>query len=70
MMTISTWGCFQCGLPSDGAVAVVCDACLESGAPILDVCHGYPKENMRTARESLTEPFDHDEVAHEGEQYI
>ena len=29
------WGCLVCRLPSDGAVAVVCDACLESGAPIV-----------------------------------
>jgi hypothetical protein len=62
------WGCVVCGLPSDGAVAVVCDACLESGAPILDVCFGYPKENVRTARTSLTEPFDHDPAAHEDER--
>ena len=64
------WGCVVCGLPSDGAVAVVCDACLESGAPILDVCSGYPASGVRVARESLTEPFDHDMAAHEGEQYI
>jgi len=61
------WGCFVCGLPSDGAVAVLCDRCLESGAPIIDVCHGYPKENMRMARTSCTEAFDHDPARHEGE---
>jgi len=61
------WGCFVCGLPSNGAVAVVCDSCLESGAPLLDVCHGYPKENMRTARESCIEAFDHDLSRHEDE---
>jgi len=62
------WGCVVCGLPSDGAVAVVCDACLETNAPILDVCSGYPKENMRTARASLHEAFDHDIVMHAGEE--
>ena len=61
------WGCVVCHLPSDGAVAVLCDACLESGAPIVDVCHGYPKENMRMARESLTAAFDHDLARHEDE---
>jgi hypothetical protein len=24
------WGCFQCGLPMEGATAVICDACAES----------------------------------------
>ena len=62
------WGCMVCHLPSDGAVAVVCDACLEAGAPIIDVCHGYPKANMRTARASLHEAFDHDMRFHEGER--
>jgi hypothetical protein len=61
------WGCFVCGLPSNGAVAVLCDTCLESGAPIRDVCHGYPKENMRMSRESCIEAFDHDPARHEGE---
>jgi hypothetical protein len=26
------WGCAQCGLPNDGAVCVVCDACLVANA--------------------------------------
>ena len=25
----SGWGCVQCGLPAEGAVAIVCDACIE-----------------------------------------
>ena len=25
----SAWGCFQCGLPIEGAVAIVCDTCIE-----------------------------------------
>lgn len=61
------WGCIVCGLPNDGAVAVLCDACLKADAPIRDVCHGYPKENRRTARESLKEAFDHDMRFHAGE---
>lgn len=62
------WGCVVCGLPSDGAVAVLCDHCLETSAPILDVCCGYPKENMRTARASLIAAFDHDPSRHVGEE--
>jgi hypothetical protein len=62
------WGCFQCGLPQDGAVAVVCDACMESDAPILDVCHGYASSSGRVARETCNEPFEHDMTRHPGEQ--
>lgn len=29
------WGCLVCGLPSDGAVAVVCDACCEAPTQLL-----------------------------------
>ena len=25
----SGWGCVQCGLPAEGAVAIVCDGCIE-----------------------------------------
>ena len=28
-MSESGWGCVQCGLSAEGAVAIVCDACLE-----------------------------------------
>lgn len=62
------WGCVVCHLLSNGAIAVLCDACMESGATIRDVCHGYPKENLRTARTSLKEPFDHDMRFHKGER--
>ena len=61
------WGCFQCGLPSDGAIAVLCDRCLESSAPILDACAGYPASGGRVPRESLDIPFDHDMRFHEDE---
>ena len=33
----SGWGCVQCGLPMEGAVAVVCDACFTThGDEIVD----------------------------------
>jgi len=60
-------GCLQCGLPNDGAIAVVCDRCLETNAPIFDVCYGYPSGGGRVARETLTEPFEHDMRMHPGE---
>lgn len=61
------WGCVQCGLPSDGAVAVVCDACLASGAPLIDVIDGWPAGQGRVPRARLTAPFDHDPARHPGE---
>jgi len=62
------WGCLQCGLPQAGAIAVLCDRCLETNAPILDVCYGYPSSGGRVARESCVEPFDHDMRMHPGER--
>jgi len=61
-------GCLVCNLPNDGAVAVLCDSCLETNAPILDACHGELASGGRAPRESLTEAFDHDMRFHEDEQ--
>lgn len=47
------WGCFQCGLPMDGASAVLCDACLEANAEIKFARTGYPAEDGRTPIEAL-----------------
>lgn len=63
----SGWGCFQCGLPMDGAVAVLCDDCIgkyENGTPIKYAVDGYPFENRRIPVEELTEPFKHDLSKH------
>ena len=61
------WGCLQCNLPNDGAIAVVCDRCLETNAPIFDVCYGYPSGGGRVPCETLVEAFDHDMRMHPGE---
>lgn len=61
------WGCFGCGLPSDGAIAVLCTPCLERGAEIMHVCVGYASSGVRVPRAACTEPFDHDLSKHEGE---
>lgn len=59
------WGCFVCGLPLNGAVAVVCDDCLESGAEFQFVCTGYPGEDGRTPIGELSdEVFEHDLEVH------
>src|ERR1051325_2230438 len=58
------WGCFACGLPPHGAIAVVCDTCL--GKPgqeiaLRFVCIGYPGDGERLRYEELDPtPFEHD----------
>jgi hypothetical protein len=58
------WGCFVCGLPFDGAFAVLCSTCL--GQTPVFVCVGYPAGNGARAllADLDPEPFAHDEVAH------
>lgn len=66
------WGCVVCGVPADGAVAVVCDACVEecgeNGDVIKDrlrwVCTGYPASEGRTPIQEATGFFDHDRAGH------
>ncbi len=60
------WGCVQCGLPANGAVAVVCDECLESNAERVEICYGYPGDKGRTPMpaEASRIAFDHDLSKH------
>jgi len=58
------WGCVVCGLPSDGAVAVVCDDCLDEEAPLKFICKGYASQGDRAPIETATEPFGHDLALH------
>ncbi len=59
------WDCFQCSLPPDGAIAVLCDECLEASLPIRFVCVGRPGEGNRLPIEQLNgEIFDHDMSKH------
>lgn len=59
------WGCLQCDLDMNGAVAVLCDDCLQGEAKILEVCFGYPKENSRVSIDVLSDvTFDHDPTRH------
>lgn len=58
------WGCFQCGLPMAGAVAVLCDECVSLRQPLRFACLGSPAENRRIAIEKLTERFEHDMSKH------
>ncbi len=63
------WGCVVCGLPPDGAVAVLCDPCfdrLNAGEATLKfVCRGYPATEGRIPFPELTVPHDHNmEIEH------
>jgi hypothetical protein len=64
------WGCLQCGLPADGAMAVVCDGCMGDDAPDVVVgrlrwaCRGYPAEDGRVPVGELTGSHEHDMSRH------
>ncbi len=61
------WGCLTCGLPSDGASAVVCDACMDADGDVVlkKACRGYPATEGRVPIEELgDEVFDHDLSKH------
>jgi hypothetical protein len=60
------WGCVACGLPADGAVAVLCDACTEryqkdETVELRFVCWGYATSGLRVPIDQLPPgEFDHD----------
>lgn len=64
------WGCVVCGLPMDGAIAVVCDECVEQRAEIRWVCADYPLSPGRVEITALTEPFQHDRSRHLPEDFL
>jgi hypothetical protein len=58
------WGCVVCDLPADGALAVVCDACLEKRAPLRFACQGYPGKDGRVPIDLLFGDHNHDMSKH------
>lgn len=63
------WGCVVCNLPSDGALAVVCDDCLHRQSDFKTVILGYPNNNGRTSYSSVSSTkFHHTMELHEREQ--
>lgn len=65
------WAWVVCGLPPDGATAVLCDECLgsdEPGHPLAReprfACRGLPATEGRIPIEDLTGIFGHDEEKH------
>ena len=66
------WGCVVCGLPSDGASAVLCDACFEAfadkKAALKFACRGYPATDGRIPLAELKGQHKHDMSKHPEEQ--
>lgn len=66
---VGAWGCVVCGLPAEGAIAVLCDACAEQvlkhGARIEQAVLGEAAECRRIPVENLPPgKFDHDHEKH------
>ncbi len=58
------WGCVRCLLPNDGAIAVVCDSCLEGKKPLRETCLGFPAKKERIPIEKLEGHHEHDHRFH------
>jgi|SRR5215831_381029 len=63
------WGCFGCGQPMNGAIAVTCEMCGpnspgEDFPPLKFACKGWPGSDGRVPYESLQGFFDHDMSKH------
>jgi hypothetical protein len=65
------WGCIECGLDLDGAIAVICEACTAGRDPddvvaaVRFVCRGYPHTDGRVPIAELSdEVFEHDKSRH------
>ena len=66
---IGGWGCAVCSLPAEGAVAFVCDPCVDAGREILDYVAGDPRDGRRGPVSELTEPFAHDMTLHPAHEF-
>lgn len=65
----SAWGCVVCGLASEGAVAAVCDGCMEKYAqddidPHIRFLMDTAKRRIPVAPESERIPHEHDMQYH------
>jgi len=58
------WGCGECDLPDDGAVAVSCAACIEEHRPLRFAVRGPVLGKGRIRIEELREDFRHDTGRH------
>jgi len=62
------WGCAVCGLAADGAMAVMCDACLASHAEIRFAMSGYATDRLRIERKLLEGVHEHNQEHHRTEE--
>ncbi len=58
------WGCVVCGLPCDGAVAVLCADCLDRNEQPRFAVDGYLVNGKRIPISQLTTPHTHDMSRH------
>jgi len=58
------WGCCVCQLPSDGAVAALCDPCAEAGREPRFAIAGYARGKRRIPVADLGGPHEHDLSRH------
>jgi hypothetical protein len=54
------WGCVTCHIRCDGALAVMCDECMDTHAEILFAVDGYVCNKKRIKIDELNIPFGHD----------
>lgn len=61
------WGCVVCNLPMNGAIAVMCDDCMDTGIEPTFVCDGFPEKRGRARFDQCApDVFEHDRsVDHE-----
>ena len=63
------WGCHVCDLPPNGAMAIMCDACMAAKTPPLRAIKGLAMGKRRIAiGDLLDEPFDHNQAIHEAKE--
>lgn len=58
------WGCFQCGLPMDGAIALICSRCADDLKDIRFVCGDLPSKLERVPIDQLQAGHEHDLAKH------
>ena len=59
------WGCVVCGLEADGAIAMVCDDCLENQVKVRWAVAGYADGGGRVEVGKLKGTFEHNMFFHE-----
>lgn len=63
------WGCVVCELPADGAIAVLCDSCIEKGADPVCIVHGFVMDGGRVGVDDVEKiPHEHDQEVHKRDE--